>query len=119
MSDNNIVVARYAAHVEAEQAIKELQTSGFDTKRLSIVALNPHAEEHLVGFYNTGDRIKYWGKAGAFWGGVLSLLFGAAFFATPGVGLALVAGRRVDCRRAGAVPLARACSASACPRTAF
>ena len=92
MSDNNIVVAVYAAHTEAEQGVRELQTSGFDMKKLSIVAKNPHAEEHVVGFYNTGDRIKHWGKAGAFWGGIWGMLFGAAFFAIPGVGPVLVAG---------------------------
>ncbi len=75
-ANNNIVVAVYDAHTEAEQAVKELQKSGFDMKKLSIVARNPHAEEHVVGFYNAGDRIKYWGKAGAFWGGI----WGAAFW---------------------------------------
>jgi hypothetical protein len=92
MPDNNIVVAVYAAHTEAEEAVKELQSAGFDMKKLSIVAKNPHAEEHVVGFYNTGDRIKHWGKAGAFWGGIWGLLFGAAFFAIPGIGPVLVAG---------------------------
>ena len=92
MSDNNIVVAVYAAHTEAEQGVKELQKSGFDMKRLSIVGKNPHAEEHVVGFYNAGDRIKHWGKAGAFWGGIWGALFGAAFFAIPGIGPVLVAG---------------------------
>jgi len=93
-ANNNIVVAVYNAHTEAEQAVRELQKSGFDMKKLSIVARNPHAEEHVVGFYNTGDRIKYWGKAGAFWGGMWGgLLFGAAaFFALPGIGPVLVAG---------------------------
>lgn len=92
MSDNNIVVAVYDAHTEAEQAVKELQKSGFDMKKLSIVGKNPHAEEHVVGFYNAGDRIKHWGKAGAFWGGIWGMLFGAAFFAIPGIGPVLVAG---------------------------
>jgi hypothetical protein len=92
MPDNNIVIAVYEAHTEAEQAVKDLQASGFDMKRLSIVARNPHTEEHVVGFYNAGDRIKHWGKAGAFWGGVWGLLFGAAFFAVPGIGRVLVAG---------------------------
>ena len=90
--DNNVVVAVYAAHPDAELAVKELQTAGFDMKKLSIVAKNPHAEEHVVGFYNTGDRIKHWGKAGAFWGGIWGMLFGAAFFMVPGVGPMLVAG---------------------------
>ena len=49
-------------------------------------------EEHVVGFYNTGDRIKQWGSAGAFWGSIWGMLFGAAFFAIPGIGPVLVAG---------------------------
>jgi len=92
MSDNNIVVAVYDAHTKAELAVKELQTSGFDMKKLSIVGKNPHAEEHVVGFYNAGDRMKHWGKAGAFWGGICGMLFGAAFFVIPGIGPLLVAG---------------------------
>jgi uncharacterized membrane protein len=91
-SANNVVVAIYDTHEQAEQAVKELQKSGFDMKKLSIVAKNPHAEEHVVGFYNAGDRIKHWGSAGAFWGGVWGLLFGSAFFAIPGIGPLLVAG---------------------------
>ena len=92
MSGNNIVVAVYDAHTGAEKAVKELQASGFDMKKLSIVGRNPHAEEQVVGFYNAGDRIKAWGKTGAFWGGVWGLLLGAAFFAIPGIGLVLAAG---------------------------
>src|SRR5271170_966242 len=92
MSDNNIVVAVYDAHTTAEQGVKELQKAGFDMKKLSIVAKNPHAEEHVVGFYNTGDRIKHWAQAGALWGGVWGMLFGAAFFSIPGIGPVLVAG---------------------------
>jgi hypothetical protein len=91
-SENDLVVAVYGTHEEAEETVKTLQKSGFDMKKLSIVAKNPHAEEHVVGFYNAGDRIKTWGKAGAFWGGIWGLLFGAAFFAIPGLGPVLVAG---------------------------
>jgi uncharacterized membrane protein len=92
MSANNIVVAVYDTHTQAEQTVKELQRSGFDMKKLSIVAKNPHAEEHVVGFYTAGDRIKHWGRSGAFWGGLWGLLFGAAFFSIPGIGPVLVAG---------------------------
>ena len=46
----------------------------------------------VVGYYNAGDRMKYWGKQGAFWGGLWGMLFGAAFFAIPGIGPVLVAG---------------------------
>jgi hypothetical protein len=92
MSDNEIVVAVYDAHSGAEQGVKKLQASGFDMKKLSIVGKNPHAEEHVVGFYNAGDRMKHWGKVGAFWGWIWGLLVGAAFFAIPGLGPVLVAG---------------------------
>jgi uncharacterized membrane protein len=92
MSDHNIVVAVYDAHPQAEQAVKELKGAGFDMKKLSIVAKNPHAEEHVVGFYNAGDRIRHWGETGAFWGGIWGMLFGAAFFVIPGLGPILVAG---------------------------
>lgn len=61
-------------------------------KKISIVGKDYHTEEHVVGYYNAGDRMKYWGKLGAFWGGAWGLLFGAAFFAVPGIGPVLVAG---------------------------
>jgi uncharacterized membrane protein len=92
MSDENAVVAIYGTHSGAEEAVKELQLAGIDMRSLSIVAKNTHADEHVVGYYNTGDRMKYWGKAGAFWGGFWGLLFGAAFFAIPGLGPILAAG---------------------------
>ena len=59
---------------------------------LSIIAKDSHTGEHVVGYYNTGDRMKYWGKAGAVWGSVWGLLVGAAFFVIPGAGPVLVAG---------------------------
>ena len=59
---------------------------------LSIVGKDTHTDEHAVGYYNTGDRMKYWGKTVAFWGGFWGLLFGSAFFAIPGLGPVLVAG---------------------------
>ena len=92
MSENKAVVAIYNTHTEAESAIKELRRSGFDIKKLSIVGREYHSEEHVVGYYNAGDRMKYWGKMGAFWGGIWGMLFGAAFFAIPGVGPVLMAG---------------------------
>src|SRR3984957_9158826 len=86
------VVAIYDTHEQAEQAIKELQEGGVDMKSLSIAAKDMHKDEHVVGYYNTGDRMKYWGKLGAFWGGFWGLLFGAAFFWVPAIGPVLVGG---------------------------
>ena len=92
MSETNSVVAIYETHTQAEEAVKELQKSGFDMKKMSIVGKDYHTDEHVVGYYNAGDRMKYWGKMGAFWGGIWGMLFGAAFFAIPGIGPVLVAG---------------------------
>jgi uncharacterized membrane protein len=92
MSIFNSVVAIYDTHVQAEEAVKELQEGGIDMKTLSIAAKDTHTDEHVVGYYNAGDRMKYWGKIGAFWGGFWGLLFGSAMFAIPGIGPLLVAG---------------------------
>ena len=92
MNKNNSIVAIYPSHTAAEAAVKELQQSGFDMKKLSIVGRDYHTDEHVVGYYNAGDRMKYWGKMGAFWGGIWGLLFGSAFFLIPGIGPLLVAG---------------------------
>jgi len=92
MTKNNSVVAIFKSHTGAESAVKELQQSGFDMKKLSIVGRDYHTDENVVGYYNTGDRMKYWGKLGAFWGGFWGLLFGSAFFVIPGIGPLLMAG---------------------------
>jgi hypothetical protein len=91
-SDPKAVVAVYEAHPEAEAAVKELQRAGFDMKKLSVVGKDYHTDEQVVGYYNAGDRMKYWGKLGALWGGLWGLLFGAAFFWVPGIGPLLIAG---------------------------
>jgi hypothetical protein len=46
----------------------------------------------VVGYYTTGDRMKSWGKCGAFWGGMWGLLFGSAIFVIPGIGPIVMAG---------------------------
>lgn len=92
MSEKNATIAICNNHTEAEQLVKELQKSGFDMKKLSIVGKDYHTEEDVVGYYNTGDRIKYWGKLGAFWGAFWGILFGSAFFIIPGIGPIIVGG---------------------------
>ncbi len=92
MSQNNTVVAIYTSHAHAEAAVKELQQSGFDMRKLSIVGRDYHTDEQVIGYYNTGDRVKYWGREGAFWGGLWGWLFGSAFFFIPGIGPVLFGG---------------------------
>ena len=92
MANNDSVVDVCNSHPEAEYVVGQLQKSGFDMKKLSIVGKNYHSEEHVVGYYNAGDRMMLWGKKGAFWGGLWGMLFGSAFFLIPGIGPILVAG---------------------------
>ncbi len=92
MSTNSSAVAVFHTHAKAAEAVRELHKSGFDMTKLSIVGKDYHTDEHVVGYYNAGDRMMYWGKAGALWGGFWSILFGSAFFAIPGLGPVLVAG---------------------------
>ena len=101
MAENNAVVGIYNSHTEAEASIKELQRSGFDMKKLSIVGKDYHTEEHVEGYYNVGDRMKVWGKLGTF-GEFWGLLFGSAFFFIPGhqsAGARPAGG--LDCRSTG------------------
>jgi uncharacterized membrane protein len=96
MTDQSACVAIYDNHQAAEEAVRQLEKSGVDMKQLSIVGRDYHSEEHVVGYYNTGDRMKAWGKLGAFWGGLWGILFGAAFFVIPGIGPIAVAGPLVS-----------------------
>jgi hypothetical protein len=82
----------FGTHAAAEDAVRKLGTSGFDMKKLSLVGKGYHTEEHPVGFYTTGDRVKTWGGIGAFWGGIWGLLFAPALIFFPGLGLLAMAG---------------------------
>ncbi len=60
--------------------------------KLSIIGADYHSEEDVVGYYNTGDRMRSWDKNGAFWGGIWGVLLGSAFFVIPGIGPLVAAG---------------------------
>ncbi len=92
MEKTNTPCYVFNTHQEAEEAIQRLGRSGFDLKNLSLVGKGYHTEEHPLGFYTAGDRIKSWGGTGAFWGGIWGLLMAPAIFLLPGVGLVAMAG---------------------------
>ena len=54
MSNQNAVVGIYKTHTGAEAAVKELQKSSFDMKKLSVVGKDYQTEENVVGFYTEG-----------------------------------------------------------------
>ncbi len=86
------VVAVYGDHNSAEAAVKKLISSGFEMKDLSVVGKGYHRDEKVVGFYNMGDRVKFWGTRGAFWGGFWGLFLGGLFMTIPLVGHVVVLG---------------------------
>lgn len=63
-----------------------LELAGFDMKKLAIVGKDYQKEENVLGYYNTLDRAKFWGKRGAFWGGLWGVLFSPAFMCIPVAG---------------------------------
>jgi hypothetical protein len=86
------VVAVFANHPAAEAAVKTLTAGGFEMKNLSVVGKGYHTDEKVVGFYNMGDRVKFWGTRGAFWGGFWGLFFGGLFMTIPIIGHVVVLG---------------------------
>jgi len=92
MKTIDTALAVFSTHEAAEGAVKELAAAGFEMKNLSLVGKGYHTDEKVVGFYNIGDRIKFWGTRGAYWGGLWGLFFGGLFMTIPIVGHVVVLG---------------------------
>jgi hypothetical protein len=86
------VVGVFPDHKAAETAVKSLSDAGFEMKNLSLVGKGYHSDEKVMGFYSAGDRIKFWGSRGAFWGGFWGLFFGGIFMTIPVVGHVIILG---------------------------
>ena len=87
------VVATYASHYEAESAIKKLQTGHVLIDKISVIGKSHSTDEHVSGVYNIGENLKFWGKYGAFWGGLWDLLSGGLFINVPINGSIIVLGQ--------------------------
>lgn len=92
MNPSELAVAIYDTHAKADEAVKTLQKAGFDMKTISIMGKGYHTEEHVTGYFNLGDRVKFFGKLGAFWGGLAGVLTGSALMFVPVVGHLIVLG---------------------------
>ena len=68
MSQKNAVVATYQSHSQAEEALKELQKTGFDVKKLSIVGKDYHTEEKRRWILQCGRPDEAVGQVGRFLG---------------------------------------------------
>jgi hypothetical protein len=85
-------IAVFPSHDAAEAAIKTLTAAEFPMTHLSVVGKGYHTEEKVMGFYTAGDRVKFWGSRGAFWGGFWGLFFGGLFLTSPVTGPVVVLG---------------------------
>jgi len=92
MNPYDIVIATFDDHLKANSAVRKLIDGGFNMKNFSVVGKGYHTEEKIIGFYNVGDRMKLWGKYGAFWGAIWGLMFGGVFLALPVIGPVIVLG---------------------------
>lgn len=86
MKFSHSIVALFDDHDQADAAVKALAASGFELHRLSVVGKGFHTSETAIGFYNTGDRIRFWGSRGAFWGSLWGLFTGGLYATVPVVG---------------------------------
>ncbi|ESQ82293.1 hypothetical protein AEAC466_18270 [Asticcacaulis sp. AC466] len=92
MKTSDVTIAIFDDHPAADTAVKVLGEAGFDIKNLSVVGQGYHTDETVVGFYNIGDRVAFWGSRGAFWGGLWGLFVGGLFVTAPVVGPLIVLG---------------------------
>lgn len=92
MPNAHRAIAVYDTHTDAEAAVKSLQRSGFDMRKVSIVGKDFHTDQHVIGFLNAGDRARIFGRYAAIWGGLMGALFGSAMLFIPLVGHIVVLG---------------------------
>ncbi len=92
MKERNSMVAVYTERVDAVQALNDLQASGFDMTKLSLVAKTNHLRAEIVEYYKPRDHAQDWGNDGRAWEDFRGLFASAAFFSDPGIGPILMAG---------------------------
>lgn len=92
MEQGDTVIGVFADHQAAENVVQTLAAAGFPLTALSIVGKGYHTDEKVVGFYNMGDRVRFWGTRGAVWGGLWGLFLGGLFLTVPVVGHVIVLG---------------------------
>ena len=91
MAETNIVRI-YDNMADIESAIRALDQGGFPINQVSIITQSLEAEKDVNGYVTTGDVAKEGATTGAWVGGLLGLLAGAAFLWIPGFGPLVVAG---------------------------
>ena len=94
-----LLVGIYRNQERAQQLVEKLIHEDYPMDRISLLSRAGGAGDDMLGvtYHDTGDRMKAWGKHGAFWGAIWGLLAGASgMFVLPGLGPLLVAGPIVE-----------------------
>ena len=92
MTQDGITVAVFDTHDQAERAVRAVNNAGIELPKISIVGRDFESEEHALGFYSLGDRVRSFGGFGAFWGTLAGLLFGAFVMFIPVFGHLIILG---------------------------
>jgi hypothetical protein len=95
LGENRILLAVFNSEEKAATAVHQLVKKDFPMDQLSLLGKAYQVGDDSLGIYysNVGERMKGWGKLGAFWGGLWGLLSGAAgLFVFPGLGPVIAAG---------------------------
>jgi hypothetical protein len=87
------VVGVYDTMAQAEGTVRKLDEAGFPIAHISIVSQSLQSEREVVGYVTVEDIAQKGLSTGAWAGGLLGLLTGAAFLWIPGFGPLIVAGR--------------------------
>jgi hypothetical protein len=82
----------FQTRAEVSKAIRSLEKTGFDLRKLSLIGKGYHTSKEPIGFYIVGERIKSWGANGEFWSGIWTMLHAPAVFLLPGLGVIAMAG---------------------------
>lgn len=101
---NRVLVAVFPDEKLVEPVVGRLIEGGCPMDLIAVLGRLHSVGDDTLGIYNlnVGDRMKAWGRQGAFWGGVWGML-AAGLFMIPGVGAVAAAGYVVEAIAAGAV----------------
>jgi hypothetical protein len=96
---HRVILALFSDEAAAERSVRELIDRNFPMDMISLLGKAQSSGDDPLGVYyaSAGERVKGWGKMGAFWGGLWGLFTGAAgLFLIPGTGALLAAGPVVE-----------------------
>ncbi len=92
MPHRDAEIAIFADYHETGAAVRRLAAGGLAMTNLSVVGKRYHSEEKIIGFYDAGGRITFWGARGAFWGDLWGLFAGGVSLTIPVTGPVMVLG---------------------------